>query len=112
MKAPILLTLSLLAFALPAFAVPPDDAPMISKEVKRLEERIHKDTAAGALTTPDADELNREVEHVKGLVAKEPSLTPATRRDLREKLGRIRNSLDLKEMQAKALPSSSPSAAP
>jgi len=64
------------------------------------------------LTKADGDELNRAIGEVRRVETSEPSLTGATRRDLREKLSKIQKDLERKENQAKALASASPSATP
>ena len=86
--------------------------PPINKEISQLEKKIDADLASGALTKPDGDELKLEVNEVKRVESSEPSLTLATRRDLRQKLSKLRKDLDLKENQEKALGAASPAASP
>jgi len=111
MKTPFFAFLSLLALATGAIAGP-DSAPFLNKQLKALEKKIDADLSAGALTKPDGDELKRAIDHVQSVENSEPTLTPATRRDLREKVTKIQKDLERKENQAKALPSASPSVSP
>ena len=111
MKTPILS--SLLLFAIAAGAVAdPDAAPFINHQLKELEKKVDGDLAAGALTKNDGDELKREIGQARSTEASLPSLTPATRRNLREQISKIQKDLELKENQDKALGSPSPSATP
>ena len=111
MKTPLLSLATLVAIAAIATAAP-DAAPFINKQIKELERKVSGDIASGALTKADGDELKREIGEVNRVESSEPSLTGATRRDLREKLSKIQKDLERKENQAKALASASPSATP
>ena len=84
----------------------------MDKQIKELTKKVDADLATGALTKPDGDELKREIKHVETVAQSKPTLTPATRRNLREQLSKIQNDLGRKEDQAKALPSAGPSATP
>jgi uncharacterized phage infection (PIP) family protein YhgE len=88
----------------------PEEAPFINKQIKALTQQISDDLAAGKLTQSDADQLKGEVKHVQDVLDNEPSLTPKTRRDLREDLSKIDKDLERKEAEAKAM--ASPSASP
>jgi len=90
----------------------PDPAPFINNQIKQLNKSIDADLAAGTLTQADADELKRQVKHVQAVEDSEPSLTPKTRRDLREDLSKISKDLERKEEAAKATGSASPSPTP
>ena len=107
MKTRIVSSLLLIALAAGALAAP-GEAPFIDKELKALDTKVDADLAAGALTKPDGDELKREIGEVRSVEASGPTLTHATRRDLKEKISKIHKDLDLKESQAKALSSPSP----
>jgi hypothetical protein len=111
MKTPLFSLATLIAIAAVAVAAP-DAAPFINKQIKELEKQVSSDLASGALTKADGDELNRAIGEVRRVETSEPSLTGATRRDLREKLSKIQKDLERKENQAKALASASPSATP
>ena len=102
----------LLPIATAALAQEPDAAPFINKLIRELNNKVDQDLAAGTLTQSDADELKREVGKVQSQEDSEPSLTPRTRRDLREELSKIVQDLKRKEEQAKAMASASPSATP
>jgi hypothetical protein len=88
----------------------PDIAPFINHQIKELTKSVADDLAAGKLTQTDADELNRAIKHVQTEEESEPSLTPRTRRDMREELSKIDADLRRKEAAAKA--AASPSATP
>jgi hypothetical protein len=90
----------------------PDRAPFIDKQIKELTKKVDADLASGALTKTDGDELKRSIKHVQTVAQSEPTLTPLTRRNLREELSKIQSDLARKENQAKALPSASPSVSP
>jgi hypothetical protein len=112
MKTPFLfsiLVLTVAAVAMAQDAPPPvDAAPFINKQIRQLTARVNADRASGALTQADADELTRDINAVQQLETSEPSLTPKTRRDMREKLSAITQDLLRKEAQAKAMGSASP----
>ena len=113
MKTRLLSSLMIVSLAATAaFAKPPGGGrgPAIDGQVTELEKKVQSDLTSGALTKPDADELKRELDQVHTTMTNEPSLTEATRRDLREKLSKIRHDLQLKESLAKGL--ASPSATP
>jgi hypothetical protein len=111
MKNPLVSLTVLFAIASVAVAAP-DSAPFINKQLKELERKVTEDLASGALTKTDGDELTREIGQVRTVETSEPSLTGATRRDLREKVSKIQKDLERKEAQAKAIASASPSATP
>jgi len=111
MKTHIISLLSLAALSTGALAGP-DAAPFINGQLKKLEKKVEADLAVGALTKNDGDELNREIASVRNVEQREPSLTRATRRDLREKVSKIQKDLERKEGQSKALSSASPSVSP
>jgi hypothetical protein len=113
MKIPILSVAIALGIATAAQA-DPDVAPFINHQIKELTKSVADDLASGTLTQTDADELNRSIKHVQDVENSEPSLTPRTRRDLRENLSKIDADLRRKEAAAKAAASASasPSATP
>jgi hypothetical protein len=111
MKTAILSSLILFAIAAGA-AADADKAPYINSQLKKLETKVQNDLADGALTKPDGDELTREIGEVRSVETSEPSLTRATRRDLREKVAKIQKDLERKEGQAKALAGASASPTP
>ena len=112
MKAPLFSTIILLAVAAAGRASGPDAAPFINHQIDALTKKVDGDLAAGTLTQSDGDELKRAIQHVQDVEQSEPSLTRATRSDLREQLSKIHKDLERKEGQAKALASASPTATP
>jgi len=111
MKTSLVSSLLIVTLAAAAIAAP-DAAPFINKQIRELNQKVDSDLASGALTQADGDELKRQISGVQNLERSEPSLTPATRRDMREKLSAITKDLERKEAQSKALASPSPSATP
>lgn len=104
---------SLLVIALGAAAVAAtESAPGVNKRLKKLEEKVDSDLAAGALTKPDGDELKREIAHVQQIEDEQSGLTGQTRRDLREDVAKIEKDLARKEATAKAMASASASPTP
>lgn len=81
-----------------------------NQELKTLEKKVEKDLANGTLTKSDGDELHREISEAQSMESR-PYLTKATRRDLRQKVGKIQKDLKLKEAETKALAAASPSPA-
>ncbi len=108
MKTSAIFILVLLAIGFTVRAVDPDRAPFISHEIRAFTKKVDEDRTAGTLTQSDADELKRKIDRVKSVEQSEPSLTRATRRDLREELATLRKDLERKEGQGKALASPSP----
>jgi septal ring factor EnvC (AmiA/AmiB activator) len=98
----------LLAFLSAVIIARADSFKALDHQLAELSKRINGDVESHALTQPDADELNRDIARVQNVEQSEPTLTKATRRDLKEQVEKIKKSLDLKEAQAKALASSSP----
>jgi hypothetical protein len=90
----------------------PDIAPVINHQIKELTKAVADDLAAGKLSQADADELNRDIQHVQSVENSEPELTVRTRRDLREDLSKIDADLKRKEAAAAANASASPAATP
>ena len=90
----------------------PDIAPVINHQIKELTKAVADDLAAGKLSQADADELNRDIQHVQSVENSEPELTVRTRRDLREDLSKINADLKRKEAAAAANASASPAATP
>jgi len=111
MKTQVIFLLSLVALSTIVLAEP-DRAPFINGQLKQLEAKVEKDLDTGKLTKSDGDELNRQIASVRRIEESEPSLTPRTRRGLREEVSKIQKNLERKEGQAKALASASPSATP
>jgi len=110
MKTPILSCLILIALA--GAAVAQANASSIAKQLDKLDAKVDADVADGALTKPDGDELKLEISEARSVETSDSTLTHGTRRNLRQKISKIHKDLALKEGQAKALASASPSATP
>jgi len=77
----------------------PDIAPVINHQIKELTKAVADDLAAGKLSQADADELNRDIQHVQSV-------------ENREDLSKIDADLKRKEAAAAANASASPAATP
>lgn len=112
MKLLSLLAITALAFVTSINAAP-TDAPFIDGRIEALQTRIDSGLKSGKLTPIEGNSLNRELNQIRKTeeqVRKTGTITPRTRKNLRNDLEKLEKNMERKEHNPN--PASSPSASP